>query len=150
MIVEGRPATGLVIALVVSLAVNLFGGGVWLGRELRPLSPSPPALAGQGMPALLAGIPPEARRLVRQQISANRPEVRERLRDLREARGAAFAVAREPEADRVALEAALARLRQRTEAAQALVHRFLIEALLAVPGDERARWRGEPDEEGRP
>ena len=142
MSLRGRWAVAVLVALVLSLAGNLFAAGFLAGRGLRGPVPSHAYLQG-----FLASVPAAARPLVRQALRDHRPAVRARLDALRDARGTAFAALRAPQVDEAALAAALARVRETTTAAQLLVDQVLTQTASRLPAEQRAGWGASPTHE---
>lgn len=140
LVIQGRWALALLVALVLSLAVNLFVAGLQFGHGLRP-GPQP---VRRDMGEVLGIVPPAARQAVREALGDRRPELRQRLQALRAARQAAFASLAEPDFDPAAATRALARSRDEMVAAQAFVHGAPVDAASRVPPEARATWVRRP------
>jgi len=123
----------LAIALAVSLCLNLFAGGAWLAG--RWFDRHVEATAASVMRAY----PPELRRDVLRRLLQDRAELRSAVGGLREARQRMVAVMRADPLDRAALDAAMAEVRSRTGALQALLQSALADTLAETPAEERAR-----------
>ena len=138
-------ARRLAIALVASLALNLFLGGMATSRWL--FHPPPPAhFAGPGdfghfnRRAALRALSGESRDRVEALWRQHVDDIRPRIRAVREARReVARQLLAEP-IDDTALERAYARLREHADAAQAAVHAMLGEVARALSPDERKRF----------
>jgi uncharacterized membrane protein len=129
-------------ALVASLALNLFLGGVVgmrLWREHR-IAQERSAYAGP-VGRLTAGMPETARAKVRTVLDARQQEFRERSREFRQARNAAFQTLASDAFDRTRAEAAFAEARQRATAMSELVQTVLVEAAATLTPEERKAFR---------
>ena len=123
----------LAIALAASLCVNLFLGGAWLaGRWFERRVEATAA-------SVLRAYPPELRRDVVLRLLQDRAELRAAVGGLREARQRMVAVMRADPLDRAALDAAMAEVRARTGALQALLQSALAASLAETPAGERAK-----------
>ncbi len=128
----------LAIALVASLALNLFLGGVWtaqwLGHRLEmPHRGGPPHHVRRGMDAL----GDEARQTVRQVFERHAPALRESFRTHRDARRAIRAVFEEDDFDRPRAEAALAALGAERAAMRAKSNALMLEIADSLPPEDR-------------
>ena len=143
MTLSGRTATATLVALVVSVCLNVFIAGLIAGRvttgegaQLR----QPDA----GLERFMATIPEEARPVIRQALRANRRDLQGYVVALRDARQEAAAVVSREPFDPAALESALANVRERSQALQAEIHAIIAEAIDRLPPDLRAemaeRW----------
>ncbi len=130
MTLSGRTGTVVVVALVVSVCLNVFIAGLVIGRVSggRGAAPDQPTNAG-GLERFMATVPAEARPVIRRAMVENRRDLQGLVAAVREARrAAAAAVAREP-FDPVAFQTAMATVRERSDALQAEVHAIIAEAL---------------------
>jgi uncharacterized membrane protein len=130
-----RRRTTLILAIVlaVSLCLNLFAGGAWLAgrwidRRLETASAS-----------VMRAYPPEVRRDVLRRLLQDRTGLRAAVGGLREARQRMVAVMQADPLDRGALESAMAEVRTRTGALQALLQSALVDTLAETPAEERAK-----------
>lgn len=148
MTLSGRTGTLVVVALVLSVCLNVFVAGIVAGRVTSgagtPVRPN----AGGGLERFMATVPSEARPILRRAFGENRGGLQGMVAAVREARQeAAAVVAREP-FDQAAFEAAMADVRDRSEDLQAAVHGIIGEALNDLSPDLRGemaeRWRGRP------
>jgi uncharacterized membrane protein len=139
----------VLIALVVSVALNLFVGGIVVGRQV--------AVGGLGGMAVSLLADPGERpvrqmlmRIARNLEPAERARLRAAVADRREeleAAGHGIAEARRtvgelvaaPEFDRAAVDTALAELRQRTTAFQAIMQMAVVDAVAELPEESRRR-----------
>lgn len=122
----------LAIVLATSLCLNLFLGGAWLAGQWFEQRVETAAAA-------MRGYPPELRRDVLRRLLQNRTELRSAVGGWREARQRMFALMRADPLDRGALDAAMAEVRARTGALQALLQSALADALAEAPTADRAR-----------
>ncbi len=150
------PVTGLSIALLLSVGVNLLIGGFVLGGMLKDrVSPATPsvgaqqplpagAFTGAGAPAiepqhLFRLLPREARRRVGRAMIGRVAEPRRLMAEARAARAATVtALAAEP-FDENALQAAFDRSRAADAALMASVHGLVTEMMAALTPQERAQ-----------
>jgi uncharacterized membrane protein len=125
----------LAIALTVSLCLNLFAGGAWLAgrwidRRLETVAAT-----------VMRAYPPDLRRDVLRRLLQDRAELRAVAGGLREARQRMVAAMRADPLDRAALDVAMAEVRARTGALQALLQSALADTLAETPAEERAKIR---------
>ncbi|WP_162146154.1 periplasmic heavy metal sensor [Inquilinus limosus] len=125
----------LAIALAASLCLNLFAGGAWLAG--RWLDRRVEAVAA----SVMRPYPPELRRDVLRRLLQDRAELRAAVAGLLEARQRMFALMRADPLDRAALEEAMAEVRTRTGALQALLQSALADSLMETPAEERREIR---------
>lgn len=145
MTLSGRTATALLVALVLSVCLNVFVAGLVVGR-ISSGNAGPTGEAGDGLQRFMATVPAEARPVIRRALRDNRRGLQDMVAAVREARrDAAVVAAREP-FDPDALKTALAAVRARSEQLQAAVHGLIAEALDELSPEQRAemaeRWRG--------
>lgn len=138
MTIRGKWAVALLVVLALSLALNLFIGGLAAGR----------ALFGRGMPGLergiaqfIEGVPPDARGAVRDSLLEHRPALADSVAALQDARRAVGELLRRPDLTREELDRALATVRERFAALQLQAHEAVAEAALSLPPEVRAKWR---------
>lgn len=147
MTLSGRTGTAVLVALVVSVCLNVFVAGLIAGRATG-IRPGPERPSGGGLERFMATVPAEARPVIRRALRENRGGLQGMVAEVREARqDAAAIVAREP-FDEAGFEAAMAAVRARSEALQATVHGVIAEALADLPpevrGEMAERWGGRP------
>lgn len=132
----------LAIALVASLALNLFLGGMmtasWLFREEPPPGFPRPGLFDRQ--AALSAIGEEHRPAIEAIWAKNGPELRRRVRALREARDAIRRQLTADSFDPAALAEAHALLEERGRAAHAAMQANIAEVAAALPDEERQRY----------
>ncbi len=132
-VLRRRTTLILAIALVASLCANLFLGGAWVAgrwfeRRMETITAS-----------VMRAYPPELRRDVLHRLLQDRAELRSAVGGLREARQRMFALMRADPLDRGALAQAMAEVRVRTGALQALLQSALADSLAETPAEERAK-----------
>lgn len=134
------------IALIVSVALNLFLGGILAGGWV--LHDEPERVRGfavAGMRFSRQDLAPESRTLVRRLWEESREEIRPRFRDVRDARREVREIATAETVDRAALEAALASLRERSIALQAATQELMVTIAERLPAAERKKlFSGRP------
>ncbi len=145
MTLSGRTATALLVALVLSVCVNVFVAGLAAGR-ITTGQATRNGETGGGLQRFLATVPAEVRPVFRQALSENRGSLRDMASEVREARQSAAEILAAEPFDQDAFEVALAEIRDRSEALQAMVHNTIAGTLDQVPPEVRAqmaeRWRG--------
>ncbi len=149
MTLSGRTGTTVLIALVLSVCLNVFVAGLVVGRATGGSGGAAPGRAsGGGLERFMATVPAEARPVIRRALRENRRGLQDMVAAVRDARqDAASVVAREP-FDQAEFEAAMATVRDRSEALQAAVHAIIAEALSDLTPELRSemaeRWGGLP------
>ncbi len=116
----------LLIALLVSVAVNCLAAGVLVGQRYWG---RPAALGPAAFERLAAIVPEPSRDAVRDQIRGRRLELFRALRELRQARVQVRTVAAAEPLSDAELEAAMARLRQATDRIQRILHGAIVEGI---------------------
>ena len=138
-------ARRLAIALVASLAINLFLGGMATSRWLFHGPPGAHGVGPDGIGhfnrrAAHEALDPDVRSLVEAVWRERIDDIRPRIRAARKARHEVMrALIAEP-IDAAALEAAYAALRARTDEAQTAVHGALAQVAQMLPPDQRKRF----------
>lgn len=137
-----RPAhrSWLVVALIISVAFNLFALGFVAARALRPeggRAGHGPFMGPHGL--MHDGFGPQAEPMIDAIMAKHGEGLRMQRRELRQARKAVRdALLNEP-FDPGRLEQAFAGLRARTESSQASMHEALVELARSLPADQRKR-----------
>lgn len=134
MIAWLRSASGLATLLAVSVAVNLFLGGVLAGRFTGEAQGTQ---TRRNIEAMLAPLPEEKRTLVRQELRTAMPQVRQHFAALREARAGIARELVKPEPDRAALERGFAEVQARSTAIQAAFQQAFLRAAPGLTQEER-------------
>jgi len=130
-----RSARGLAILLVLSVAVNLFLGGMLAGRITGQAARESPIR--QNIREMLAPLPEEKRALVQKEIRAEMPRVREQFTALQAARAALAEEMVKPVPDNAALERGFAEVQARTAAIGTTLQRAIQRALPSLSQEER-------------
>lgn len=138
----------LTVALIVSVGLNLFFGGLWVGGRWRSHDGFIPFAEGSrghrggiGLGAMFRELPVELRDQLRAQIRAGMPQTS----DLHSAESAAHreildALSTDPFApDR--LDKALGELREAQSSRRALVHAAIVDIARKVSNEDRAAMR---------
>jgi len=132
------------VLLTVSLALNLFAVGLFIGvaaiggRGFPPRGGDGFGPALQASPALMA-LEPASRQIAIEMFQESEDALREEGRALRRAqRNVVRAMAAEP-FDPEAARTALAELRERTDAIQAVLHDYIVTLSRDLNEDERRR-----------
>lgn len=143
---ETRTGKWLAVALTASLAVNLFLGGLFVGRWLGPS----PVMAERGprgperpvqamMDRMAASLDSEDRTLFETTIDKHRPRLTVLGSELRESRRRSVEVMGAETFDRAALETAMSTLRERNAEFQRALHAALIDAAVSLPPPARQK-----------
>lgn len=121
----------LLLALLVSLSVNLLVAGVLLGRRGAPPPEAPPfAWAAQQLE-------PATQRLLRQRMRQQLPAVRPVRAEMSRATNAVRLAVDTPDFDPEALARALADMRTATSRYQQLMHEGIVELAKELPREQR-------------
>jgi len=124
----------------LSLGINLFSGGLLLGRHVFQRTAGPEAVVTRpAVRRFLQTVPKEARPVLRRHFRDNGVEIVGYLRAIRDARAHVAEVLAQPKLDEAALADAFARLRARTTALQAFAHGIMTEAAKELPPEVRAK-----------
>jgi len=145
-----RWITILGAALVVSLALNLFFGGVIVGHRFGPRGgfdwQLTPAGLRLGMERVLRALPDNDAKLVRGLFEAQRADITQRFQALQDARKAVGAALKAEPFDPAAFTAAYEAMQARSQELQAAVHGVIKAAIPQLSAEGRAaiaerRWR---------
>ena len=143
MTLSGRTGAAVLVALVVSVCLNVFVAGLIAGRATG-FVPAPDRASGGGLERFMATVPTEARPVIRRALRENRRGLQGMVAEVREARQEAAAVVGREPFDDAAFDAAMDAVRERSQALQATVHGIIAEALADLPPEVRAemaeRW----------
>lgn len=133
----------IVIALVVSLAINLFlvgtvVGGLVVGQRMKA---GPPPGRGGGGGFMMAGreLSPENRTAYREILRGENGEVRVKLRAVREARAEAWGELGKEPLDIAAVNRRLADARSQESAARSLLEDRVVAFAAGLPADQRTK-----------
>jgi len=130
-----RTTRGLTMLLAASLGANLFLGGLVAGRITGYATQG--SQTQRSIRAMLAPLPDAKRALVRRQINAAMPLVREQLAALQQARAALADEMVKPAPDSGALERGFAAVRFHTMEIGAELQRAMTRALPSLSQEER-------------
>jgi uncharacterized membrane protein len=126
---------GLATLLVVSLAVNLFLGGLLVGRVTGQAVQE--SQTRRSIQAMLAPLPEAKRQLVRKEIGTAMPRVREQFAALQNARAALAGEMVKPVLDNAALERGFAAVQAHSMAIGGELQRAIVRAMPSLTQDER-------------
>ena len=126
---------GLTVLLVASLGANLFLGGMVAGRITGDVTQG--SQTRRSIQAMLAPLPDAKRELVRREINAAMPQVRQQFAALQKARAALAEEMVKPAPDSGALERGFAAVQFHTMAIGAELQRAMVRALPALTQEER-------------
>jgi uncharacterized membrane protein len=130
-----RSTPGLAALLAVSLALNLFLGGVLAGRFTGQATQESPTR--RSIQAMLAPLPDDKRALVRKELAVEMPRVREQFAALQKARASLAEEIVRPAPDQAALESRFAEVRERTAGIGAALQQAIARALPSLTQEER-------------
>ena len=123
---------------MLSLAANLFTGGLLLGRQVfQDKAP----VAQQAVRRFIQTVPQDARPIVRRHFRDHAGAILDHLRRIRQARAYVAEVMARPDLDKAALADAFVKLRSETTALQVLAHGIMIQAIEELPAKDRAEWQ---------
>jgi uncharacterized membrane protein len=125
----------LAVLLAASVAVNLFLGGViagrWTGEAAQDLR------AKRNVEAMLEPLPQDKRALVRKELRAAMPQVRQHFKALQEARARVADELGKPAPDAAELDRRFAEVRAQTTAIQAAFQQAFKRAAASLTPEER-------------
>jgi uncharacterized membrane protein len=130
----GNPRV-LGVLLAVSVAANLFMGGVLAGRFAGQATQG--SQSKRTFEAMLAPLPEEKRALVRNELRAAMPQLRRDHAALQEARAALAAELVKPSPDPAALDRGFAEVQARSTAIQAAFQQSFKRASASLSQEER-------------
>jgi uncharacterized membrane protein len=120
----------LLVALIVSIALNLLVAGAFIGRWTRPAGPPPLSWA-------LESVAPETREQLRGKLRGHQAEVRPLRENMRRAMQVVRAAAATEPLDTAALTAALESARDAQQRYQAFLHSNVVDVLASLPVEQR-------------
>lgn len=135
MIAWLRSTRGLATLLVVSLAANLFFGGMLVGQLTGQAAQE--SQTRRSIQAMLAPLPEAKRQLVRKELGAAMPRVREQFAALQRARATLAAEMVKPVPDSAALESSFAAVQAQATAIGGELQRAIVRAMPNLTQDER-------------
>lgn len=141
MTLTGRTGTAVVIAAIVSLCINLLLAGIMVGGRWHD-GPGRHGWGGGG--GFLAGVPDEARPIIKDVFDSHKADFDARRKQVEDARLKVAELLKADVIDRPQLDLALAELQQRTQEMQQFGHQVLIDVAEKLPPDMRRemadRW----------
>ncbi len=120
------------VLLAASLGANLFLGGWLAGRATGEAS-----RAKRNIDAIVAPLPEDKRALVRRELRAAMPQVRQHFKALREARARVAEELMKPEPDPAQLDRRFAEVRAQTTAIQGAYQQAFKRAAVSLTPQER-------------
>jgi uncharacterized membrane protein len=150
MTISRRLLSVIGVVLLVSLGLNLFLGGLLLGRDVGGGLPLRPSLAGGGMRAaleqLLKELPPDDRATMRDGFEGHRADIVGRFQALRQARQQVARLLKADSFDAPAAAAAMQTVRERTNALQEAMQAVVLQTAPQLSPAGRAtlaapRWQ---------
>ncbi len=139
---------GITIALIASLALNVFAVGFIMGRIITPShQPLAPTLEAplhrmdnpRGFMRRAKDLPPESRTAFRHAIRANIPQLRAQREEIHTLQRAYHNALRAEEWDRAAAEAALSELQDARDRGRSLIDEAFLDAIESLDGQARAQ-----------
>ena len=155
--IDSRATKWLALALLLSLGLNLFLGGLAAGRFFGPHHRSFARMEASDRPGqeffrrLIGRVPAEHRGTFEDVLNAKRPDMDRASQTLRDSRLKVREAVRAEPFDKAKLESAFVEVRERNMALQKSVHEAMVEAVQQLPAEARrqlSEWR--PGERGGP
>lgn len=131
--------TYVLIALTLSLGLNVFFAAALLGRRIggdETFHDRPLKIAMDHVQSL----PEEQRRAAIATLQAAKPELRDAMMEIRKTRKSAFDYIKSPEYNRAEAEKRLAALRDETSALQARAQRLMLDLADQLTPEQRANF----------
>lgn len=134
-----KKQTVVLIALALSLAVNIFLGSLFLGQNIgkREGSQSRPF---QTIMEQIRSLPEEQHKAAIETLQSAKPELQAAILEAREVRKEAFAYIKSPEYTRTEAEKRLAKLRDKTAAVQTLAQRTMLDLADQLTPEQRVEF----------
>jgi uncharacterized membrane protein len=132
----------LAIVLLTSVALNLFLGGIVVGKYIGQVSESKPGHPPHRMPRLrwmIQSLPEESREKIRPLLLEHRANIKFQKRRAREARRAVHQQLTASDFNPEALSKALEKLRQKMGEAQKVMHAVLVKMASQLDEEDRRR-----------
>ena len=143
MTLTGRKGTIVVVALIVSVCLNLAAAGLMIGHRWHD------GPGRGGMWGMMRGVPEEAQPLVKEIFDANRAEFDAKRAAADQARQRVAAILQADTIDRPALDAALADMQQRLGEMFQMGQKVMADVAEKLPPDVRKEWAKKWAEERR-
>ncbi len=137
---------GITIALIASLALNVFAIGFISGRIIKPNHP-PSALEAphsrmdnpRGFMQRAKDLPPESRNAFRHAIRSNIPKLRAQRKEIYKLQRTYYDALRAEKWDRATVEAALGDLQEARDRGRAMIDQAFLDAVESLDADARAQ-----------
>jgi uncharacterized membrane protein len=123
--------------LFLSLGLNCVGLGLLMSPAVQFLLRDHPVL--DQIRHVMASVPPEMRKAMREQMESHHDEMRAARKDLRTTRQEIAVLIQQPQLDEAALRTKLAVVREKTAAMQAVVQDSFVAVLKNLPAAEREK-----------
>lgn len=123
--------------LFLSLGLNCVGLGLLMSPAVQFLLRDHPVL--DQIRQVMASIPPDMRKAMREELESHHDEMRAARKDLRATRQEIAVLIQQPQLDEVALRVKLATVREKTAAMQAVVQDSFVAVLKSLPAAEREK-----------
>jgi Spy/CpxP family protein refolding chaperone len=143
MTLTGRKGTIVVVALIVSVCINLAAAGLAIGHRWHD------GPGRGGMWGMMRGVPEEAQPLVKEIFDANRAEFDTKRAAVDEARQRVAAILQADTIDRPALDAALADMQLRLGEMFQMGQKVIGDVAQKLPPEVRKEWAKKWVEERR-
>ena len=143
MTLTGRKGTIVVVALIVSICLNLAAAGLMIGHRWHD------GPGRGGMWGAMRGVPEEAQPLVKQAFDANRPEFDAKRAAVDEARQRIATVLQADTIDQAALDAAIADMQARMSEMFQVGQKVMVDVARKLPPEVRKEWAKKWAEERR-
>ncbi|HWA47934.1 MAG TPA: periplasmic heavy metal sensor [Dongiaceae bacterium] len=143
MTLTGRKGTIVVVALIVSICLNLAAAGLMIGHRWHD------GPGRGGMWGAMRGVPEEAQPLVKQAFDANRPEFDAKRAAVDEARQRIATVLQADAIDQAALDAAIADMQARMSEMFQVGQKVMVDVAQKLPPEVRKEWAKKWAEERR-
>ncbi len=149
---------GITIALISSLALNVFAIGFISGRMIKPShQPLAPTLEAplhrmdnpRGFMQRAKELPPESRDTFRHAIRTNIPKLRAQKKEIHTLQRAYYNALRAEKWDRVAVETALSDLQEARDRGRAMIDEAFLDAVESLDAEARAQLLHRTKEESR-
>lgn len=140
MTFTGRTGTALLVAVIVSLCLNLLLGGLLIGGRWH----DGPGRHWRSGESFLMRVPEDARPIVKSVFDAHKAEFDAHRQQIADARQKVAELMKADVIDRAQLDLALAELQQRTQTMQQFGHQVMLEVAEKLPAELRRemadRW----------
>jgi hypothetical protein len=150
MTIRGKWAVALLVVLALSLAGNVFvggmaGGWVLFGQE----EDEGRSRVDRWIDRIAQGLPKEAQEPVRAALEAHKSEIEERFAATHDARADLIELMRRPDLTREQLDQGFDGIGDAFRNAVQYTNDLVATAVLSVPPEVRAKWQAPPDKDGK-